>query len=86
MTETSIDVSIFRAWQKDPVTQCMMLKLQEAVAEIDETMLHADTIMSEDSIKHLCRLLGQKEVLTMIINVEPSDLIGDTKNETKTDL
>lgn len=73
MSET-IDSSSFVDWMRHPVTKVIMQYLEENDALLKEQMTNPDICLANDGQKSLARIVGNREALNMIINIEYKDI------------
>jgi len=75
-----ISIEMFRNWQKDEVTTALFRHLAEKEAEICSYMQHPDVVMADNAIRHLTRMVGQRDMLDYVLNLDITSL-EETDNE-----
>lgn len=77
-----ISGEMFHTWKKDPVTQELMSKLQSLYDGLNVHLASDNVVMHERSAQVAARLLGQKEGLGVILNVQLSDFEEESNENT----
>ena len=82
----NIDIQQYRSWKNDPVTVEVMRVLQRIQSHLTTALTNPELIMEKDSGKTMARLLGQRDGIEMILNIQPTDLIPqEEKDEDSSD-
>ncbi len=76
-----IDSSNFHMWKKDPVTIKLFEALQEVRDSIEMAMIDSNTILEKDSRNSLSRLVGIREGLDIVLQMQADDLIEGEEDE-----
>jgi len=76
-SETTIDVSNFNTWMKDPVTKALFDTLRTVREETEMGMKNADNILAKDCQTRMTMLLGRREILDLILEMRCEDLINE---------
>lgn len=74
MTETQIDKDEFTQWLEGPVTKYVFKQIEILREEINATLTDADVVFHPDSAKRLARLVGQREGVDLLLNIEYEDV------------
>jgi len=69
-----IDVDNFRHWKKDEVTIEVMSALKDLRDQINEALTNADVVLGDNAAKAIPRLIGQREGLDLILEIQVEDL------------
>ena len=79
-----IDASNFHRWKKDPTTIQLFEGLQSLRDQINEQLIDAHVILEPDSRVHLARLIGMREGLDTVLQIEVDDLIEEIDEDEDT--
>lgn len=76
-----IDSIHYHNWKKEPVTIKLLEALQDLRDSVERNMLDADLILDEDSRAKLARLVGIREGLDVVLQIEVDDLVEEINHE-----
>lgn len=74
MSDSDISVTNYRIWKQNPVTIKLFKFLKELRIDLEMQMLDGAVIMHHDSEKFLSKLLGMREGLDLILQMEFEDI------------
>lgn len=72
---TKITNEMFHIWKKEPVTKALMEALLAYRADLNEAMTNSDVIEEKDSRAKLLRMIGLREGIDLVLNLEVDQLV-----------
>lgn len=83
MKKRKIDKDEYLQWRDGSITAVVFKALQRMRDRINEDLTNSHLIFKEDGGKTLARLVGQRESIDLILNIEYDDVEPDqeTQNE-----
>lgn len=76
-----IDSGNFHSWKKDEVTKEVFRLLQEVRDQINLELTNTEVLLNEKAQQIIPRLIGQREGIDLILQIQFEDLQKESKNE-----
>ena len=80
-----LDITNFRTWMKDPVTVALFSTLEEVREEIEAGMENSDNISASDCHLRMMKLLGIREGIDLVLNINYEDIDHGEDDVAETD-
>lgn len=66
---------MFHIWKREPVTKALMEALSSYRDDLNEAMTNSDVIEDKDSRAKLLRMVGLREGIELVLNLEVDQLV-----------
>ena len=76
-----IDSGNFHSWKKDEVTKEVFRLLQEVRDQINLELTNTEVLLNEKAQQIIPRLIGQREGIDLILQIQFEDLQKEKQNE-----